>query len=132
MMKRTTLLIIGVLVATTTLMAQKESAEANTADRTKERTERLRSELNLSQEQAEQLNAIHSRYSDERKEIREVNRKEREAQKDQMRTLHERQREEVRAILTEEQRGRFDSLHEERTNRGESRHRRSHGKSGRG
>lgn len=87
MMKRTTLLIIGVLVAATTLMAQEENAEAKTADRAKERTERLRSELNLSQEQADQLYASHSRYSEERKAVREATRKELVAQRDQMRTL---------------------------------------------
>lgn len=122
------LFIIGVAAATS-LMAQEEKPEKQ--ERNTQAADKLKTELNLSDEQAEQVRAISLKYAEERKAAREASKDERLAQKDKMRAINERHREELRAVLNEEQIARLDALQQERMKNREGRPHRPHGRRGR-
>lgn len=127
-MKRIMLFIIGV-VGTTSLMAQEEKPARE--ERKELAAEKLKSELNLSEEQAQQVQAIRLKYAEERKAAMEASKAERLAQRDEIKAINERQREELTAVLNEEQIARLDALQQERMKSRESRPHRPHHRRGR-
>lgn len=133
-MKRILITIVGTLVAVASLMAQDTPAPENKKekpgtrqDRAREMTGKLKQELDLTDEQTERLCAIHSKYGEERKMLRDEGKAQRDQQQTQMRDLALRQRDEIKTVLTEEQLARFDALALERSQRRKERpHRHTH------
>ncbi len=140
-MKRIMITFIGVMVAATSLMAQGEKNDSrpehrheakSSEERNEDRVARLKEELNLNDEQSEKLQAVQLKYADERKEVFEAAKAERDAHRDKMEALNEQQRVEMKALLTEEQAAKLDQLHEERTQRKGDRSQRDRRRGGRG
>ncbi|MEQ9377851.1 MAG: Spy/CpxP family protein refolding chaperone [Imperialibacter sp.] len=139
-MKRIAITFIGVMVAATTLMAQGEQSSAKTLkhaqrtpeERSKEMTARLKEELNLTDQQSEELYAIHLKYAEERKGVLDAGREEREAQRTEIKSINDKQKAEMKSVLTEEQVARLDEMHEERTQRRGDRPQRGQRRRGRG
>lgn len=143
-MKKLMITLIGVMVAATSLMAQEEPAkemqegrrhgahrsQMDSEERSQQKADRLKEELNLTDEQASQLEQIHLKYAEQRKALHEAERGKREEHREQMKALSSKQREEMKAALTEEQVARMDELHEERMKKRQSRpaHRQRHGR----
>jgi Spy/CpxP family protein refolding chaperone len=139
-MKRIAITFIGVMVAATTLMAQEEQSSAKTQkhaqrtpeERAKEMTARLKEELNLTDQQSEELYAIHLKYAEERKGVLDAGREEREAQRTEIKSINDKQKAEMKSVLTEEQVARLDQLQEERAHRRGDRPQRGQRRRGRG
>jgi Spy/CpxP family protein refolding chaperone len=128
-MKRIVITFIGVMVAATTLMAQEEQSSAKTQkhaqrtpeERAKEMTARLKEELNLTDQQSEELYAIHLKYAEERKGVLDAGREEREAQRTEIKSINDKQKAEMKSVLTEEQVARLDEMQQERAQKREGR-----------
>tara|TARA_R110001606_G_scaffold63577_2_gene147468 strand:- start:214179 stop:214565 length:387 start_codon:yes stop_codon:yes gene_type:complete len=128
------------MVAATTLMAQEEQSSAKTEkrvektpeERAKEMTTRLKEELNLTDQQSEELYAIHLKYAEERKGVMDAGKEEREAQRTEIKSINDKQKAEMKSVLTEEQVAKLDQLQEERAHRRGDRPERSQRRRGRG
>ena len=131
-MKRIVVTFIGVMVAATTLMAQEEQAQRTPEERAKEMTTRLKEELNLTDQQSEELYAIHLKYAEERKGVMDAGKEEREAQRTEIKSINDKQKAEMKSVLTEEQVAKLDQLQEERAHRRGDRPERSQRRRGRG
>jgi len=95
-------------------------------------TDRLKEELNLTDQQSEQLYAIHLKYAEDRKAVLDANKDQREAQRTEIKSINDKQREEMKAVLTEEQVAKLDQMHEERMQKRGDRPQRGHRRRGRG
>ncbi|CAD5267441.1 MULTISPECIES: hypothetical protein [unclassified Imperialibacter] len=139
-MKRIAITFIGVMVAATTLMAQEEQSSAKTKhraqrtpeERAQEMTTRLKEELNLTDQQSEELYAIHLKYGEERKGVMDAGKEEREAQRNEIKSINDKQKAEMKSVLTEEQVAKLDQLQEKRAHRRGDRPQRGQRRRGRG
>ena len=139
-MKRIAITFIGVMVAATSLMAQEEQSSAKTQkhaqrtpeERAKEMTTRLKEELNLTDQQSDELYAIHLKYAEERKAVLEAGKEERESQRSEIKSINDKQKAEMKTVLTEEQVAKLDQMQEERMHKRGNRPHRGPGRRGRG
>ena len=75
------------------------------------RLEKMKAELNLSDDQVAKIKAIHKANKPEQKPDRENMSADEKAE---MRTKHQEEMKQVRAVLTPEQQTKFDQMHDER------------------
>lgn len=105
-----------VLIASVPAAAQHRGGDP---EKHEQRIEKMKSELNLSDEQVEQIKAIHQEYRGKREAV--VSKED----KEQLRALRDEEREKIHAVLTPEQAAKAKELREEHREQhnGKGRHR---------
>ncbi|SEJ03064.1 protein of unknown function [Cyclobacterium xiamenense] len=118
------ILIIAVLVGATFVQAQAQrrgNQEVNPEQLAEKMTERMAEKLDLSEEQKEQVHALHLEEAQKRKAIWEERKGEREAMKAEREAFQEK----IAAVLTPEQKETWESMKAENQEKMQERRRRS-------
>ncbi len=117
-MKQLKVITLGLVFMTIccNLLAQNPS---HYFDKQEDRLTKMAEELNLTPEQTEQVKTIHEKYASQLKELRQNNRKIRQQNFEEMRTIFEAQQSELQQILTKEQ---ITALQEKRREYRKQRH----------
>ena len=112
-MKKLINVLMILLFVTGGLFAQNQKGMGNKAGQAKEINDLAKTELGLSDEQAEKWDAIHSKYFDELDKLRTDNSLSREEKSAQMQILRKTKDEDIKALLTSDQMKKFDDLRRE-------------------